>query len=746
MWAAVSLLLAGLGIGASLVGAAITANNDVSRAKLAFRSKAHDIAGTLRVAIQREYDLVLGADAFLVEAPHATEAQFERWAATLQAASRYPEVAVIEDVQVVSRHNLSAFMTAANAPLAPYGLTMSRSVLLGAPEPSYCLGRLYVAGRVSFAHQWSDLCWDTGLFPGDYTGQLQESATLLGNVELLGIAKAVYRGGRVPATAAARRRLFISWVDVAVSPTILLGDAVRGYPGTVIVLRLRTADTPLIYESGTPLVRHSSTTVQVNSSTTLTAYGRAIGTSLFAYSDALAVLLGGSGTSFVFALLVFSLGTGRQRALRLVRQQTGELAEEAKRSAEARDAAVEASNAKSVFVATVGHELRTPLSGVIGTLDLLLDGELGEEERQHAEIIRSSSEALLTVINDLLDYSKIEAGRLELSVTSFAVADLIRERSRLLEPVAREKGLRFEIEQDQNLPRYLRGDPDRIGQVLMNLLSNAGKFTLSGSVTVRVSARKRGPRAVLRVEVRDTGIGIAPGKLDTVFEPFVQADSSTARKYGGTGLGLTISAQLVELMGGRMGADSEPDHGSTFWFDVPLEIAQAPEVVDIRPVLLDTGERNADGSLSESAPRVLVAEDNTVNQMLAVRLLDKCGFRADVVSNGVEALEAITRDDYVAVLMDCQMPEMDGYDASRAIRDRENGGAHMPIIAATAHSMSGDREKCLAAGMDEYVTKPIRAHDLSEAIARAIAAGADGNGSKRRSVTRTRRRRTRAPT
>jgi CheY-like chemotaxis protein len=226
----------------------------------------------------------------------------------------------------------------------------------------------------------------------------------------------------------------------------------------------------------------------------------------------------------------------------------------------------------------------------------------------------------------------------------------------------------------------------------------------------------------------------------------VQADSSTARKYGGTGLGLTISAQLVELMGGRMGADSEPDHGSTFWFDVPLEIAQAPEVVDIRPVLLDTGERNADGSLSESAPRVLVAEDNTVNQMLAVRLLDKCGFRADVVSNGVEALEAITRDDYVAVLMDCQMPEMDGYDASRAIRDRENGGAHMPIIAATAHSMSGDREKCLAAGMDEYVTKPIRAHDLSEAIARAIAAGADGNGSKRRSVTRTRRRRTRAPT
>ena len=250
---------------------------------------------------------------------------------------------------------------------------------------------------------------------------------------------------------------------------------------------------------------------------------------------------------------------------------------------------------------------------------------------------------------------------------------------------------------------------------------------------------------MLRVEVRDTGIGIAPGKLDTVFEPFVQADSSTARKYGGTGLGLTISAQLVELMGGRMGVDSEPDHGSTFWFEVPLEIAQAPEVADTRPVLLDTAERNADGSLSESAPRVLVAEDNPVNQMLAVRLLDKCGFRADVVSNGVEALEAINRDDYAAVLMDCQMPEMDGYEASRAIRDRENG-AHMPIIAATAHSMSGDREKCLAAGMDEYVTKPIRAHDLSEAIARAMAAGASANGSRRASSTRPRRRLSRTPT
>jgi CheY-like chemotaxis protein len=326
------------------------------------------------------------------------------------------------------------------------------------------------------------------------------------------------------------------------------------------------------------------------------------------------------------------------------------------------------------------------------------------------------------VINDILDYSKIEAGKLELDRGSFALSEMVAESCALLLPIARQKGIRLEVESDPGLPGWLHGDAGRLRQVLINLLSNAVKFTATGQVKVRVSASSSTDANLVRIEVSDTGIGIDEQTLARLFQPFTQADNSTARKYGGTGLGLTISAQLIEMMGGTIGAHSALGEGSTFWFQVPLPLADQDTQTTHTPAKFSAlGERDAGGSLTDAAPLILVAEDNPVNQMLAARQLERCGYRSEIVSDGRAAVEATKRTNYAAVLMDCQMPEMDGYEATRVIRDSETRPTHLPIVATTAHSMSGDRDKCLAAGMDEYISKPIRTSELNDALTRAIA-------------------------
>ncbi|MGH2889357.1 MAG: response regulator, partial [Solirubrobacteraceae bacterium] len=509
-----------------------------------------------------------------------------------------------------------------------------------------------------------------------------------------------------------------------------------------------------------------------------------------------------------------------------------------------RERALETSRLKSEFVANMSHEIRTPLNGVVSMAELLLDTELSTEQREYAQVAMTSAEALMRVISDILDFSKIEAGKLDIVAEDFALRQAIDEVLEIVGARAVERGLTLDAVVDPDVAEMVRTDGSRVRQVLLNLLSNAVKFTSEGRVTVSVGIDGAGR---MRFEVADTGIGIAPERLDDLFQPFSQGDATTTRRYGGTGLGLCISKQLVELMGGEIGCDSAPGEGARFWFTLPHEPGTGPEskpggadltgtrvlVVDhvaserraleeclaswgispdsaldgpaalrllrraaqtgrpyeaalielhlpgmgglelarlitAEPALRSTrliaiGSSDAGSPPARAAgidselatpvrpsrlynellrglrrratatelpaatelhnealgrPRVLVAEDNEVNQFAAVRLLSALGLEVDVAANGAEAIALTERADYAAVFMDCQMPGVDGYVATRAIRDREGNARHTPIIAVTAHALRGDRQRCLDAGMDDYVAKPLRLGTLQELIRR----------------------------
>jgi PAS domain S-box-containing protein len=380
----------------------------------------------------------------------------------------------------------------------------------------------------------------------------------------------------------------------------------------------------------------------------------------------------------------------------------------------ATEAAAAASQAKSEFLANMSHEIRTPMNGVIGMTHLLLDTTLTPLQIDYASTIRDSAGALLSVINDILDFSKVEAGKLDLEHIDLDVRSTVTDVARLVAVQARAKGLQVTTTLDPALPQALRGDPGRLRQVLVNLCGNAVKFTQRGTIAidVRLQAREAGS-VVIRAAVRDTGMGIPADRLAQLFRPFTQVDSSTTRRFGGTGLGLSISRQLVELMGGECGVESELGSGSTFWFTVRLEIAAA-----LPATTLPTPQARPQSSTDVA--RILIAEDNLVNQKVARATVERLGYRVDVCNNGHEAVAAWQAGRYRLILMDCQMPLMDGYEATREIRRREQGQTRIPIIALTAHAIKGADAECLAAGMDAHLSKPLERELLEERLRRFL--------------------------
>jgi PAS domain S-box-containing protein len=379
--------------------------------------------------------------------------------------------------------------------------------------------------------------------------------------------------------------------------------------------------------------------------------------------------------------------------------------------AEARDRAVEASRLKSDFIANISHEIRTPLNGVLGLTQILAETSLDPKQQSYVDTIRRAGDDLLQLLNDVLDLSKVEAGAMRAETVTFDPVHLVRSTAQLFEPNAECRGLALEVNIPDDLVTSASGDPTRIRQVLSNLVSNAIKFTDRGHVTVTAAQEPHGVDGIqLRVTVADSGIGISAEHQEAIFEPFAQGDSSTTRRFGGSGLGLSISRRLVEMLGGRLTVESKPGLGSSFTMWVPLARAC--------PVVVAAVATTSDHAVMPL--RILVVEDNAINQLVLQTMLSNLGHHVELAENGGEAVGLVEEHTYDVILMDCQMPVMDGYAATAAIRTLPGDAGRTPIVALTASAMPADKQRCLDAGMDDYLSKPVNQSDLVTTMTRVI--------------------------